>query len=123
MNKVALYLRSATDNLTELKKQKCSIEKNLNRYGLQGCELILYSDNNQSGLTEGPSFSQLKSDIISGEINTLCVLKLNRISRSMKSLSHFYKFIKNTDLRFISTGENIDSLRWPKMTEVKNETH
>ena len=123
MNKVALYLRSTTDNLTDLKKQKCSIEKNLNRYGLQDCELILYSDNNQSGLTEGPSLSQLKSDILSGEINTLCVSKLNRISRSMKGLSHFYKFIKNTDLRFISTDENIDSLGWTKITEVKNENH
>ena len=111
-SRVAFYLRSATENLSDIQKQKRSLEKNLERFGLTNSKISIYSDIRQYGMEYGPEFLRMKNDILSGNINVVCVARLNRISRSMKGLSSFLNFIRDRQFRFISPHENMDSNYW-----------
>jgi len=70
----------------------------------------------------GPEFLRLKNDILAGNVDVVCVARLNRISRSMKGLSNFLNLVRDSRVRFISPHENIDSNFWNlNACEVKNE--
>jgi|GEM_PF-2062634 DNA invertase Pin-like site-specific DNA recombinase len=121
-SKVAFYLRSATENLSDIQKQNRSLQKNLERFGLTNSRISIYCDVKQSGMDCGPEFLRLKNDILAGNVDVVCVARLNRISRSMKGLSNFLNLVRDSRVRFISPHENIDSNFWNlNACEVKNE--
>ena len=120
-NKVAFYLRSATGNSAVLDKQQKILENSLQRFGFSKSDISIYKDQQQSGMKYGPEQLRLQHDIINGKINFVFVSRMNRISRSLKGLSEFFKLITNYQLRFVSIHENVDSIFW-NITEAKNES-
>ena len=119
-NKVAFYLRSATGNLADLQKQQKILENSLQRFCFSKSDVHSYVDSQQSGMKYGPELLRLQNDIINGKINFVFVSRMNRISRSSKGLSNFFKLITNNQLRFVSVHENVDSIFW-NISGVKNE--
>ena len=120
-SKVAFYLRSATGNLADLQKQQKTLENSLQRFDFSKSDISIYKDQQQSGMKYGPELLRLQHDVINGKINFVFVSRMNRISRSSKDLSSFFKLITNHQLRFVSIHENVDSIFWNIM-EAKNES-
>ena len=122
---VAFYLRSATGNLVDIRRQKRFLEKEFIRRGLDAaqCQIKTYIDYHQSGMSYGPELSQLIEQIHDGQIKVVMVSEFNRISRSLKGLMEFQNLIEKHKIRFISARENIDSIYrsevCPQRVEVK----
>jgi DNA invertase Pin-like site-specific DNA recombinase len=119
-SKVAFYLRSATGNSADLQKQQKTLENSLQRFGFLKSDVSFYEDQQKSGMKYGSELLRLQNDIINGKINFVFVSRMNRISRSSKGLSNFFKLVTNNQLRFVSVHENVDSIFW-NISEVKNE--
>ena len=112
--RIAFYLRSATGNLTDLKRQHKALEKEFVRRGFDSatCLIEIYRDTHQSGLSSGPEFERMTRDAKRGKIDVVMVSRLNRVSRSLRGLFGFYDFVKIYPIRFLSAEENIDSDQW-----------
>ncbi len=119
-NRIAFYMRSTTGDLADLSRQKKLIENNFPKRGFDPARLCVstYVDELATGLPYGPELERLISDLIDGKIDVVMVARVNRISRSMKGLSDFYKLIEARRFRFLSVHENIDSSLWYSMREV-----
>jgi DNA invertase Pin-like site-specific DNA recombinase len=120
-SKVAFYLRSATGNLADLDRQRKTLENCLHKFGFLKSDVSLYIESQQSGMKYGPELLRLQNDVINGKINFVFVSRMNRISRSSKGLSNFFKLITNNQFRFVSVHENVDSIFW-NISEAKNES-
>lgn len=109
---VAFYLRSATGNLEDLKRQRRILDKELGRRKADFADwpIEIYIDSRHSGMHPGPEFLRMSCDIKDGKVAVVMVTRLNRISRSVKGMCNFYEFVRTENFRFLSIYENTDSL-------------
>lgn len=114
---VAFYLRSATGNLADLRRQRKAIEREFVRRGFDftNCQVTSYTDTHQAGMNNGPELSRLLDDVTGKKIQIVMVSRMNRISRRLTGLSAFCSLIAKYQFRFISENENIDSVNWPQI--------
>jgi DNA invertase Pin-like site-specific DNA recombinase len=112
--RIAFYIRSATGNLADLKRQYKALSREFvnRRVDFTSSSVELYRDTHQSGLHPGPEFQRLSHDISRGKIDVVMVARMNRISRSLSGLMKFQELVKARNVRFISTEENVDSIYW-----------
>ncbi len=80
-------------------------------YGWVTSDDLVYIDEGVSGasnVSERPSLSRLKADILSGKIDVLLVWKIDRLFRKTAYLLDFIEFLKKRGVNFVSKNENID---------------
>jgi hypothetical protein len=120
--RIAFFLRSATGNLVDLKRQSKILVKELARRGIspEACVIEVYRDAHHSGLRHGPEFERMCRDIKAGKIDLVMVERMNRVSRSLAGLMAFQDFVSAQAVRFISAHENVDSIYWQKPAPPKN---
>ena len=118
---IAFYLRSATGNLADLRRQRklCEREFVNKKVGFTSNKVEIYQDTHQSGLRSGPDFKRLSDDVESGKVAVVIVARINRISRRLDGLMKFYRFVEAHHLRFVSAEENVDSSLWPSMRQAE----
>jgi DNA invertase Pin-like site-specific DNA recombinase len=110
-NRFAFYVRSATGNLADLKRQQKLLEREFvnRKVDFTSNSVEIYRDTHQSGLHPGPEFQRLSHNISLGKIDVVMVSRMNRISRSLKGLLKFQDLVGRHKVRFISAEENVDS--------------
>ena len=115
--RIAFYLRSATGNLADLKRQLNTLNKAMLRRGFDPDAYLIevYRDAHHSGLRPGLELERMSRDVKDGKINVIMVSRMNRISRATNGLFNFLKFVETHRIRFISANENCDSIYWHSM--------
>ena len=74
-------------------------------------EELIYIDEGIDGKTdvsERSSLSKMKEDILSGKIDIVLVLSMDRLFRRTFFLFRFMEFLKEQDVNFVSKNEMID---------------
>lgn len=110
--KVGIYVRVSTD---EQVKEGYSIAGQLHKLrNYCSFEEIKiekeYIEEGWSGKNmERPQFKKLIRDIEKGKINTVVVVKLDRLTRSVRDLNNIIDLFEEHDTRFHSTSEKIDT--------------
>lgn len=103
----ALYARQSVE-----KQDSISVESQLEfcRYEARGQPYREYVDRGFSGKnTSRPAFEQMVKDIRQGEISTVVVYKLDRISRSILDFSNMMELFGAHQVEFISSTEKFDT--------------
>jgi site-specific DNA recombinase len=71
---------------------------------------VSYDDGGYSGAsTNRPAFQRLIRDVEAGEIDVLCVYKLDRLSRSQLDFMHTMDFFEKNGVQFASITESFDT--------------
>ena len=110
--KCALYVRVSTTNQAEdgesLDEQE---ERLINFCKFKGWnDYRIYREEGYSGKdTKRPAFLQMMSDIYRGDINTVIVKKIDRLSRSIIDFENIYKVFEAKEVDLISLQENFDT--------------
>jgi len=109
---VGLYVRVSTREQAE---QGLSIENQIKR-GIdymkmkQWNKYKIYADEGVSASTKDrPKLQELFKDIKDKKINTVLVLRINRISRSVLNFLDMMEIFRKDNIEFISITENLDS--------------
>ena len=104
---VAIYARQSVDRADSI-----SIEQQIElcKYEARGETFRTYIDRGYSGKdTNRPEFAQMMNDIRLGEINTVIVYKLDRISRSILDFSAMMEMFGKYGVQFVSATEKFDT--------------
>src|SRR4051794_16458863 len=108
MNKVAVYVRvSTTDQEKGLESQKRAISQYLKGHGIKGA--TWYTDRVSGAALKRPKLESLKKDIFNGQIKTVIVWALDRLTRQgprdgLELLSRWMK----KGVRVVSVTEQLD---------------
>ena len=103
--KTALYCRTATYNDFVIKNQEERLRRfaKKNGYTNPAC----YTDNGENGLTlDNPGMKRLIADIESGNVQTVIVIRVDRIARSYERLLEWKMLIEKYDVECISVDES-----------------
>src|SRR5258705_9173622 len=80
---IAAYTRVSTrDQSTQ--SQRAEIEKWLSGNGIQAVSVSWYEDQESGTTLQRPQFERLKTDIFSGQVKTVVLWKLDRLSRNLR---------------------------------------
>lgn len=116
--RVARYLRvSTTEQVqdgfgldTQDRLLRAYVEANADQ-GWTTSDDLLYIDEGISGATqvsERPSLSKLRTDLLEGKFEVLLVVKIDRLFRKTSYLLEFIEFVKKYGVNFVSKNESID---------------
>jgi len=106
INKVAIYCRVSTQE-QDADKQESSCRKHCE---IQGWEVFkVYKDVYSGTATSRPSFNQLIEDMRHYKFNTLVVMKLDRIGRSLQHLLSLFQEFNIKGVQFVAVTQNIDT--------------
>ena len=103
----AIYARQSVE-----RPDSISVEQQIEicRYEIKGEKFRTYTDRGCSGKnTNRPQFAQMMKDICSGEINTVVVYKLDRISRSVLDFAKMMETFGKYKVQFVSATEKFDT--------------
>jgi DNA invertase Pin-like site-specific DNA recombinase len=81
--KVAAYVRVSSDTQTS-GSQRHAINAWLTKNGINPALIDWYSDERSGNNLNRPAFQRLQRAILAGDVDTVCVFKLDRISRNMQ---------------------------------------
>ena len=104
---IAIYARQSLD-----KQDSISIETQIEtcRYEAHGGEIAVYQDKGFSGKNMNrPDFERLLDDIKNGQIESVIVYKLDRISRSVLDFSKLMELFGEHHVEFVSCSEKFDT--------------
>lgn len=106
---IAIYTRQSID-----KKDSISIETQVEmcqkEIKNQGLEFKIYKDKGFSGKnTDRPAFQNLMADVKQGNIDTIVVYRLDRISRSVLDFANIIDILQKHNVSFISASEKFDT--------------
>lgn len=104
---IALYARQSVD-----KPDSISIAQQLElcRYEARGAPCRCFADRGYSGRnTERPAFSEMMAAVSAGQIRTVIVYKLDRISRSVLDFARMMQEFDRQGVQFISATEKFDT--------------
>ncbi|MEO8165672.1 MAG: recombinase family protein, partial [Betaproteobacteria bacterium] len=104
---IACYLRVSTVG-QNLAGKKAAITRWLNGNGVAGNDVRWFEDKRSGKDTDRPAFKELQSAVFYGEVETIVVWRLDRVSRSqldgVKALHDWRK----KGIRFVSVSEEFD---------------
>lgn len=104
---IALYARQSVD-----KPDSISISQQLElcRYESRGAPCRCFADRGYSGKnTERPAFGEMMAAVAAGQIRTVIVYKLDRISRSVLDFARMMQQFEQQGVQFISATEKFDT--------------
>lgn len=102
----AIYARQSID-----KKDSLSLEGQIDLCRkFVGEEAVVYEDRGFSGKnTRRPAFLELMQAVESGQIQKICVYRLDRFSRSIADFSRIWETLEQNGVEFVSVTENFDT--------------
>jgi site-specific DNA recombinase len=110
-NLTALYIRVSTLNQIDKDSLKTQEDRLINFCKANGIsEYKVYRDPGYSAKdTKRPALECLMKDIKDGKVSGVFVVKLDRITRSVKDLINLTEFFNKYSIKFVSISENIDT--------------
>jgi DNA invertase Pin-like site-specific DNA recombinase len=104
---IAAYIRVSTyDQKTESQREE--ISRWLRNHGIDPDAIRWFEDKETGKNLQCPQFQQLQKAIFAGEIKTVLVWKLDRISRKMLDGLHTMRFWLNHGVGIVSITQQID---------------
>jgi len=104
---IAAYIRVSTyDQKTESQREE--ISRWLKNHGIDPESIRWFEDKETGKNLKRPAFQQLQKAIFAGEIKTVLVWKLDRISRKMLDGLHTMRFWLNHGVGIVSITQQID---------------
>lgn len=102
----AIYARQSVD-----KKDSLSVEGQIDLCRkFVGEEAVVYEDRGFSGKNiKRPAFLELMQAVESGQIQKICVYRLDRFSRSIADFSRIWETLEQNGVEFVSVTENFDT--------------
>ena len=113
--KVALYCRVAHADQTAMELQSARLQRFAEIKGLAPC--VSYLDNGYSGLSDDrPAFQWMNADIKKGEIGTVVMADISRISRQYGSVFSWLDYAEQHEVSVLfanddSTMESLAEIR------------
>ena len=106
-SKVGVYLRVSTlDQESGVASQKHAVQQYLTGHGLE--DVRWFKDRLSGKDTNRPAFQKLQRAIFGGQVNTVVVWKLDRLSRSLRDgIAVLCDWIEK-DIRVISVSQQLD---------------
>jgi DNA invertase Pin-like site-specific DNA recombinase len=105
--KTALYCRVARDDIGDssvIEKQRDNLREFAIWHGFDNFEE--YLDNGYSGSSlDRPAFARMDADIKAGKIETVIVLRIDRVARNFLLADNWIKDLEAHDVRFIATDD------------------
>ena len=110
-NLIGLYVRVSTINQIDkdsLQTQEDRLKAFCKANGINSFKV--YRDAGFSAKdTKRPALETLFKDIKDGKVSGVFVVKLDRITRSIKDLIHLTEFFNKHNIKFVSISESIDT--------------
>ena len=107
MSKTACYVRVSTnDQERGLESQEQALKRYLRGHGIKNA--IWYRDRISGAKDRRPAFDKLQKAIFAGEVKTVVVWKLDRLSRSLKHGINLLTSWLESDVRIISVAQQLD---------------
>ena len=104
--KAAIYCRVSTEE-QDADKQELSCRKHCE---IQGWDVFkVYKDVYSGTAASRPAFNQLLDDMRHYKFNTLVVMKLDRIGRSLQHLLSLFQEFNVKGVQFVAVTQNIDT--------------
>ena len=103
----ACYLRVSTCSQNE-EGQRREIKQWLDRNGIDPSTVRWYLDKSTGDNLDRPAFERLQDDIFRGEIHTVVVYKLDRLSRSLKDGITTLCSWCDQGIRIVATSQQLD---------------
>lgn len=118
--RAAIYCRVATADQLSLERQRQSMLQFAKEKGFDAP--AEYLDNGQKGtMFYRPAFEQLAGDMLSGQIQTVLVKDLSRISRDSFQFQEWLKKAKELGVTVISQSEDISEERFQWIESMPTE--
>lgn len=105
MSKTAVYVRVSTIGQKEA-SQRQEIDRWLRGHGIK--DAVYYVDKKTGDNLKRPAFERLQSAIFNGEVKTVIVYKLDRLSRSLKDGINTLTDWLNQGVRIVSVTQQLD---------------
>ena len=108
--KIAKYIRVSTV-IQDIGSQRSQIEEFMKYYRTKNKieSEKEYKDEMSGASLERPQLDALKNDILTGKIDTVVAVKLDRLSRSMQDLLLLFEFFKQQNVVTVLIKENLDT--------------
>lgn len=107
MLKVGIYVRVSTDEQTTM-NQLIELREFCKRMNYE-----IYKEYVDEGISgskiDRPALDEMMKDVFSRKFDTLIVWKLDRLGRSLQHLIEILDELKNRNIDFVSTTQNIDT--------------
>ncbi len=107
MKTVACYVRVSTVGQNEAGQQQ-EIQRWLEGNGIDAAHIRWYSDKATGDNLDRPAFEQLQADIFRGEIGTVVIWRLDRLSRTIRDGLNTLCDWCDRGLRIVSVSQQID---------------
>ena len=104
---VACYVRVSTNGQNS-ESQKLAIEGWLKGQGIPATDVRWYQDQVSGSTLDRPAFDQLQADIFAGQVRTVVVFKLDRLSRSLKDGVAVLTGWLESGVRVVSVTQQLD---------------
>ncbi len=102
---VAVYVRVSTDR-QNLSSQKNEIQRWLDGNGI--ADAVWYEDKATGNNTDRDAFKELQKAVFNGEVKTIIVFKLDRLSRSLRDGITILTDWIEKGVRIVSTSQQLD---------------
>ena len=106
MKKIAIYIRISTASQS-LASQKAEIQKWLDG-NANGRDVVWYEDKATGNNLNRPGFKKLEKAIFNGEVDTVVIYKLDRLSRQLREGLNILCDWCDKGLRIVSVTQQID---------------
>lgn len=107
LNSVAAYVRVSTVGQNEA-GQRVEIEHWLTGHGIDAGSVQWFVDKKTGDNLDRPEFKKLQAAVFSGMVGTICVYKLDRISRSLQDGINTLCDWLSRGVRLVATSQQLD---------------
>jgi len=107
MRKTGVYVRVSTVGQTEA-SQRHEINRWLSGHGIDPSSVVWFVDKKSGDTLQRPAFEQLQKAVFAGEVDTIVVYKLDRISRSLADGINTLVAWCKAGIRVVSVTQQLD---------------
>ena len=107
MKKLAAYIRISSNKGQTLDSQKAEIQKWLDG-NANGREVVWFEDKATGNNTDRPGFAKLQKAVFNGEVDTVLVYKLDRLSRKLQDGINVICGWVDSGIRIVAVSQQID---------------
>jgi DNA invertase Pin-like site-specific DNA recombinase len=120
MAKTALYCRVSTDDQDLTRQKEETWDYAVETLGAEASSVEVFADKASGRNTQRDAFQKLMSEVHDGVVDSVVVLELSRLSRSMRDLSNTVDELKENDtsLHIVNRRMDLDPGESAPMTEA-----
>jgi DNA invertase Pin-like site-specific DNA recombinase len=104
---IAIYLRVSTAD-QRTRSQRAEVERWLAGHGHDLADVQVYEDHESGATLARPGFEAFKAAVFAGEVSTLVVWRLDRLSRSLRDGINLLAELQDRGVRVVAVAQQLD---------------